>query len=123
MHSVMAGPRFSLLAALFLCGCTGWNQVDVAALPPMPEYQQLQVWSHDMPYLLHSVHVYEDSITGVSVSRTSDACDSCRVVFRRSEVDSIRRGGTTNASHFAAGLGVGLTAAYATLLMLASAGN
>lgn len=83
-------PRVAMVL-LILAGCTsfqGGRPVD--QLPsPLPPKERVEVWSHGKAFQLHAVHIDADSVRGVRWWHSPE-CDSCRVAFARSEVDSVR---------------------------------
>jgi hypothetical protein len=96
VHRLAARHAIPLLLAVGMTGCgPGW----LAVPAPIPERfeprQVVQVWSRSHAAQLHGLVVTPDSILGVGYLAPVD-CDSCRVGFLRSDVDSLRTGDPTN---------------------------
>ncbi|HTK55273.1 MAG TPA: hypothetical protein VL295_00500 [Gemmatimonadales bacterium] len=76
---------------LLLAGCTSYQHGrPLEAVPlPAPTRDRFEVWSKGKPHQLHALRIEHDSLVGVPWWN-DPACDSCRVVFARAEVDSVR---------------------------------
>jgi len=85
-----------LLCCLLLCGCTPWQRVDPEPAQALPARRQFLVWVDDHPTRLHALRISADSVTGVPFLQSPD-CDSCRVGFRRGQVDSMQTGEAESA--------------------------
>jgi hypothetical protein len=74
-----------------LTACTSYQGArPVEAIPlPAAERERFEVWSHGTGHQLHALRAEGDSIVGVPWWK-DPACDSCRVAFARTEIDSIR---------------------------------
>lgn len=85
----MRCPR--LVPLLLLAACTSYQATrPVEAVPlPAPERARFEVWSRGQGHQLHALHAEGDSVIGVPWWK-DPTCDSCRVAFLRSEVDSVR---------------------------------
>ena len=72
-------------------GCTSYQHGrPLEAVPlPAPARERFEVWSKGTPHQLHALRIEHDSLVGVPWWN-DPACDSCRVVFARQEVDSVR---------------------------------
>jgi hypothetical protein len=101
-----------LLGGSWACGA-GWRRVEDVTPRAFPTRVQVQVWQgHDFT-LLHGVRLDRDTLSGVPFTQVP-TCDSCRVEFALSEVDSLRQGNKERgffrtAAVFAA---IGLATAY-----------
>ena len=79
--------RIAPLALLLLSACLAprrhvdeWTDIGIT--------QKVDVWTDGQHWRLHGVTVMLDSITGIPSDRSLD-CDSCRVGFPRSRIDSV----------------------------------
>jgi hypothetical protein len=91
--------RLTLLSSTFpvLCACSaGWHRIQPAVPSSLPEGQQVQVWHDSTRAQLHAVRVDRDSISGVPFQKPRE-CDSCRIGFPTTSVDSLRAGNPTAA--------------------------
>jgi hypothetical protein len=79
-----------LAPALAACGA-GWHRVDDLTPRQLPIRQQVQLWMGQHSRVLHAVTLESHSIGGVPFHLPPE-CDSCRVLFVRSTVDSMRFG-------------------------------
>lgn len=87
---------FRLLLALLACAATGgcgagWHLLEEPEPATLPARQQVQVWLDQRIVRLHRVVLTQDSVTGIPFLQPAD-CDSCRVGFARTQVDSVRLG-------------------------------
>jgi len=88
----MAPVYLLLPLALLTVGCgAGWHQPAVLSPGPMPNRQQVQVWSSGQMRRWHAVRVTEDSISGVPFTERPNGAD-CRESIARIAVDSVRVG-------------------------------
>lgn len=92
-----------LLPFLLLAGgCSTYQRGrPVEALPEQPmERDRYEFWTQGTGHQLHAVRITPDSVSGVSWLEDPH-CDSCRVAFARSAIDSVRTlkydGGATGA--------------------------
>jgi hypothetical protein len=114
MTRVKIRVRWLVLSLLSLQGCTRWLRVE--ALPGnTPGYSLLQLWSHEVPYLLTKVEFTSDSVVGLSGGSSNDGR---RMAFARTEVDSVRRGGMTSSGRVGAGISLGIAMGYLSLFFL-----
>lgn len=91
-----SGETFRQLAAVALLllatGCgAGWATVTVPEPRSFSPRRQIQLWVGQRATRLHAVVITRDSVSGIPFLEPVD-CDSCRVQFPRSEVDSVRLG-------------------------------
>jgi hypothetical protein len=79
------------LTLLILAGCSSYQHGrPLEAVPlPAPTRERFEVWSAGKAHQLHALRIENDSLVGVPWWN-DPACDSCRVVFARAEVDSVR---------------------------------
>lgn len=80
-----------LLFLALLAGCTSYQHGrPLEAVPlPAPTRDRYEVWSKGTPHQLHALRIEHDSLVGVPWWN-DPACDSCRVVFAKADVDSVR---------------------------------
>jgi hypothetical protein len=92
MSSIRLANLLSL--ALLLFGCSGWHRVD-SPQPgtDLPVRRQVRIWQHNHAVIVHSVRVRGDSLSGVPYIKPP-SCDSCRIAFALSAIDSIQSGNT-----------------------------
>ena len=85
--------RWSALVAVLAAvgACAGWQRVDALTPDSLTPTQHVQVWSANRARVLHGVTVDADSVRGVPFQLPL-SCDSCRVSYARSAVDSVRLG-------------------------------
>jgi len=88
--------RLGLFAVVLVCGCAGWERVQLASDTSLAPRQQVQVWSGSHARVLHGVRLSRDSLVGVPFQKPP-SCDSCRVAIARSDVDSLRVGSMERA--------------------------
>jgi hypothetical protein len=91
-----ATARVAVLSVSLLCGCAGWQRVELASDTALATRQQVQVWRGSQARVLHAVRLSADSLVGVPFQK-SPSCDSCRVAIARSDVDSLRLGNMERA--------------------------
>lgn len=87
--------RRSLGLALLLLplgGCIA-GRVHVDEWTDIAVTQKVDVWTQGQHWRLYGVTVMLDSITGIPADVSLD-CDSCRVGFPRSQIDSVATGHT-----------------------------
>ena len=77
----------ALLPPLLAAACLG-GRVHVDEWTDIAIEQHVDVWTQGQHWRLHGVTVLLDSITGISSDLTL-SCDSCRVGFPRSRIDSV----------------------------------
>ena len=95
-----------ILLALLVQGCgAGWHQV--ATPERLAPRQQVQVWHQGEAQRWHALQVRADSVSGIPYHRSID-CDSCRVVWPRAIVDSIRVGNPVAGFWKTVGLVIGI---------------
>src|SRR6266571_3049516 len=80
--------RYSLLSILLLLGACLGGRVHVDEWTDIAITQPVDVWTQGQHWRLHGVTVLLDSITGIPTDAPLD-CDSCRVGFPRSQIDSV----------------------------------
>ena len=73
----------------------GWSSRPLSALTPIAARQQVQVWHSGRAEVLHAVRLDSAQLTGIPYFK-SVACDSCRVVIPRAQIDSVRVGDMTD---------------------------
>jgi len=88
--------RLGLIAGVLVCGCAGWQRVQVASDTTLAPRQQVQVWRGSQARVLHAVRLSGDSLVGVPFQKPP-SCDSCRIAISRSDVDSLRVGNMERA--------------------------
>jgi hypothetical protein len=59
----------------------------------LPVRRQLRIWHHNHAVIVHSVRIRGDSLSGVPFVKPP-SCDSCRITFALSAIDSIQTGNT-----------------------------
>jgi len=93
--------HFRLISAvLALCcsSCAGeWSSRPLSALTPIATGQQVQVWHSGRAEVLHAVRLDSAHLTGIPYFK-SVACDSCRVVIPRAQIDSVRVGDASDGA-------------------------
>jgi hypothetical protein len=72
------------------CG-GGWRRVEDVTPRTFPTRAQIQVWRGGRFTLLHGLRLDSHTLSGVPFTQ-APTCDSCRVQFALSEVDSLREG-------------------------------
>ena len=77
----------ALLAPLLVAACLG-GRVHVDEWTDIAIEQNVDVWTQGQHWRLHGVTVLLDSLTGIP-SDVALSCDSCRVGFPRSGIDSV----------------------------------
>ena len=80
--------RYSLLSLLLLLGACLGGRVHVDEWTDIAVTQPVDVWTQGQHWHLYGVTVLLDSITGIPTD-ASLSCDSCRVGFPRSQIDSV----------------------------------
>ena len=80
--------RYSLLSALLLLGACLGGRVHVDEWTDIGITQTVDVWTQGQQWRLYGVTVLLDSITGIPTDAPL-SCDSCRVGFPRSQIDSV----------------------------------
>jgi hypothetical protein len=83
-HSLRSAALFPLL----LVGACLGGRVHVDEWTDIAIEQKVDVWTQGQHWRLHGVTVLLDSITGIP-SDVALSCDSCRVGFPRSRIDSV----------------------------------
>ena len=79
-----------LSACAALTACTAWTPKPTSSLLETHDpRERLQLWVQGRPHLLHGIRATRDSITGVPYFQPPE-CESCRVHFALSAVDSVR---------------------------------
>jgi hypothetical protein len=107
----MAPVYLLLPLALLTVGCgAGWHQPAALSPGPMPNRQQVQVWSSGQMRRWHAVRVTEDSISGVPFAESPD-CTDCRGSIARAAVDSVRIGNPAAGFWKSIGLALGVPTA------------
>lgn len=83
--------RHLVIFSLLLAGCSSYQHGrPLEAVPlPAPTRDRFEVWSKGQAHQLHALRIEHDSLVGVPWWN-DPACDSCRVVFARADVDSVR---------------------------------
>jgi hypothetical protein len=97
------------LLAWSQAGCgAGWRRT--GELPPgaLSPKQQAEVWHGGRADRLHAVILSADSISGVPYLQPQ-SCDSCRVAFAQTAVDSVRLGHPERGFWRSVGLALGGT--------------
>lgn len=80
--------RSAALSLLLLLGACVAGRVHVDEWTDIAIPQKVDVWTQGQHWQLHGVTVMLDSISGVPADISLD-CDSCRVGFARSQIDSV----------------------------------
>ena len=80
--------RTASLSALLLLGACVAGRVHVDEWSDIGITQTVDVWTQGQQWRLYGVTVLLDSITGIPTD-ASLSCDSCRVGFPRSQIDSV----------------------------------
>ena len=80
--------RYSLLSLVLLLGACLGGRVHVDEWTDIAITQQVDVWTQGQHWRLYGITVLLDSITGIPTDVSLD-CDSCRVGFPRSQIDSV----------------------------------
>jgi hypothetical protein len=84
-----------LIASILTQACgAGWKRKPLETLQPLPERQQVQIWSEGEMQRWHVLSITPDHLFGIPFHRPVD-CDSCRLSIPRSDVDSVRLGNPT----------------------------
>ena len=87
----MRSALLVLLAPLAAC-LPGWKRAELGPATWLPPEQHVQVWVRGGgDQVLHAVRVDTSGVSGVPW-RESPECHSCRVVYDRAEIDSVRIG-------------------------------
>jgi hypothetical protein len=76
------------VSTIALAGCDWRRQLRPPYPASLPVDQRLDVWRHGQRVILHHVSVDSAFVSGSSRGRPP-ACDTCRVVIPRVEVDSL----------------------------------
>jgi hypothetical protein len=77
---------------LTVLGCgAGWHAVGSPEPASFKPGQQAQVWHAGKATQVHGLRLTNDSVSAVPYLKPA-TCDSCRVTWARTEVDSIRLG-------------------------------
>ncbi len=84
------------LAAIAICltalGCgAGWHTVSGPEPGAYRPRQQAQIWHAGTATQVHGLRLTSDSVSAVPYLQPA-GCDSCRIAWARTEVDSIRLG-------------------------------
>jgi hypothetical protein len=79
-----------LLLVTVGCGA-GWRRMPVLEPGAFAPRQQAQLWEGDRAHQVHAVVVGPDSVSAIPFVRPVE-CDSCRLIWPRSVVDSVRVG-------------------------------
>jgi hypothetical protein len=80
--------RYSLPSLLLLLGACLGGRVHVDEWTDIAVPQEVDVWTQGQHWRLYGVTVLLDSITGIPATAPL-SCDSCRVGFPRSQIDSV----------------------------------
>ena len=79
-----------LSACAALAACTAWTpQPTSGLLEPHDPRERLQLWVQGRSHLLHGIRATQDSVSGVPYFQAPE-CESCRVRFALSAIDSVR---------------------------------
>jgi hypothetical protein len=105
---------WAALGLVTACGA-GWHREELAPQSHLSPRQQVQLWVGGQARVLHGVRVGVDSVTGVPF-HIPLSCDSSRVAFARSAVDSMRLGSQARGALRRIGLGYAALAGAALLL-------
>ena len=92
------------LLAFTTTACTTWARQEPLLTEPVPQRERVQIWIGDESYAVHGVVVRGDTIFAVPYW-LSPSCDSCRVRFAASQVDSVRVSDGSTGGTLAAILG------------------
>ena len=90
-------PRWEIFALGLVCGCGSWQRVELRSDTTLAPRQQVQVWRGHNAKLLHAVRLSADSVVGVPF-QLPPSCDTCRVAYARSDIDSLRVGDQETAA-------------------------
>jgi hypothetical protein len=72
------------------------------APPPTPSRgQEITIWTRGVSERLHAVRVGTDSVSGIPI-RQPLSCDSCRLLYRKADIDSVTVRRTDQAAMFLA---------------------
>src|SRR4051812_38306367 len=83
-------PRIAIVASVLLLGaCYTWRADNGALNRPHASRERFEVWSRNASREVHSLRLSGDTVSGVPYT-LPPSCDSCRVQWLRSEVDSVR---------------------------------
>ncbi len=93
----------AILGWALASGCAGRAQPVPLAPDTLPDHDQVEVWSRNGHMTLHALRISADTVSGVPYWQPS-ACDTCRVEFPLSQVDSL-----TPSNREAGGIFLGLT--------------
>ena len=114
----MRRSKLSLVVFAMLNACTGWARVPAPGPTDPPSSQLLEVWSHDLSFLVDELRIDGDSMRGIL---RNDKGPAGPFVLARIDVDSVR---TTDRAVLDAGLLVGAAVAFFYLYIIrASAGD
>lgn len=96
-------PVFVIAGAFLVAACGGgWHRIEPDPVMISPR-QQVQVWQGHHATVVHAVRLSHDSLSGIPHFRPP-TCDSCRVTWARSTVDSVRAGSTERGFFRSVGL-------------------
>lgn len=97
--------RRILLPLLLLAplGCTAWYRDATVFSAPIPEREQVQIFTITETIVAHSVRVDSTSLSYVLRFKPPE-CDSCRVTIPLAAVDSVRIGKLSPARNIVLGL-------------------
>lgn len=85
------GTAALVCGAVLMTACAPGRGAAVSATPSrdLPARERIEVWSARTSQVLHAVRFTSDSVSGVSPLKRPE-CDSCRVSFPLTAVDSMR---------------------------------
>lgn len=82
----------AIAVGLTAAGCgAGWHAVSGPEPAAYRPRQQAQIWHAGKATQVHGLRLTSDSVSAVPYLQPA-ACDSCRIAWARTEVDSIRLG-------------------------------
>lgn len=87
-HAAVAVAGLMIVAS---GGCAGWRRTQIADGERLSPRQQVQVWRAGGHQVVHGARVTHDTLYAVPFTM-APGCDSCRLAFPLSEVDSLRLG-------------------------------
>ena len=79
----------AVLLACTVTACTFWHRDDGLLADSLASRDRIQIWIGATAHDVHGVVTRGDSLTAVPYWKPPE-CDSCRVAFARSSVDSVR---------------------------------